>query len=100
MLEVLDTYDRAFMAIESETAEDEAVEAKYKQTYNKVLSIFKDLGITELEALGKEFDYEFHQAVMQRPSDEYDEGFVCDELQKGYMLGNKLIRAAMVSVAA
>jgi len=54
-----------------------------------------------VETLGKEFDYEFHQAVMTRPSDDYEEGVVCEELAKGYsMEDGELIRAAMVSVAA
>jgi len=100
MLEVLDIYDRAFQSLKAETAKDEEIEAKYKATYNKVLATFDDLGIVEVKALGKEFDYDYHQAVLQRPSDDYEEGIVCDELQKGYMLGSKLIRAAMVAVAA
>mmetsp|Transcript_19386 Transcript_19386/g.35222 ORF Transcript_19386/g.35222 Transcript_19386/m.35222 type:complete len:241 (-) Transcript_19386:305-1027(-) len=100
MLEVMDNYDRAFGAVRPETDEEKEIEASYKKTYDMILETFKDLGITEVETLGKEFDYEVHQAVMQRPSDEYDEGIVCDELAKGYILGDRLIRAAMVSVAA
>jgi molecular chaperone GrpE len=46
-----------------------------------------------------EFDYEFHQAVMQKPSEEYEEGIVCEELAKGFKLNDQLIRAAMVVVA-
>eukprot|EP00978_Attheya_sp_CCMP212_P005726 scaffold12832_cov50-Attheya_sp.AAC.7 len=100
MLEVMDNYDRAFGAVKPETDEEKETEAAYKKTYDMILETFKDLGITEVETLGKEFDYEVHQAVMQRPSDEYEEGIVCDELAKGYILGDRLIRAAMVSVAA
>lgn len=99
-LELLDNYDRAFKAVTPETDEEKAIEAKYKATNENILSIFKDLGVTEVPTLGIEFDYEIHQAVMQRPSEDYEEGIVCDELQKGYALGEKLIRAAMVSVAA
>ena len=54
----------------------------------------------QVETLGTEFDYEVHQAVMQQPSDEYDEGIVCQEFQKGFKIGDTLIRAAMVAVAA
>ena len=65
-----------------------------------VLKTFKDLGIREVETVGKEFDYECHQAVMMRPDEDYEEGIVCEELAKGYaMEDGKLIRAAMVSVA-
>lgn len=101
MLEVLDSFDRGFMAVDAQSDEEKAIEAEYQAVYDKILTIFADLGITEIEPVGKEFDYEYHQAVLQRPSDEYEEGIVCEELQKGYVYNkDKLIRAAMVSVAA
>jgi molecular chaperone GrpE len=49
--------------------------------------------------VGKEFDYAVHNAVMTSPSDEYEEGVVIQELQKGYALGDEVIRAAYVVVA-
>ena len=100
MLSVLDNYDRAFNAVNAETEEQTAVEADYMRTRAMIHDTFEKLGVTEVPTVGAEFDYEVHQAVMQRPSDEYDEGIVCEELAKGYVLGDKLIRAAMVSVAA
>eukprot|EP00568_Trieres_chinensis_P004095 CAMPEP_0183295046 /NCGR_PEP_ID=MMETSP0160_2-20130417/3151_1 /TAXON_ID=2839 ORGANISM="Odontella Sinensis, Strain Grunow 1884" /NCGR_SAMPLE_ID=MMETSP0160_2 /ASSEMBLY_ACC=CAM_ASM_000250 /LENGTH=262 /DNA_ID=CAMNT_0025456463 /DNA_START=102 /DNA_END=890 /DNA_ORIENTATION=+ len=99
MLEVLDNYDRAFGQVNAETDEQKEVEAGYVKTKDTILGIFNDLGIEEVDTVGKEFDYEVHQAVLQRPS-EYEEGIVCEELAKGYVLGEKLIRAAMVSVSA
>ena len=100
MLSVLDNYDRAFNAVNAETEDQKAVEADYMRTRAMIYDTFEKLGVTEVPTVGAEFDYEVHQAVMQRPSDEYDEGVVCEELAKGYVLGDKLIRAAMVSVAA
>lgn len=100
MLSVLDNYDRAFNAVNAETEEQKAVEADYMRTRAMIYETFEKLGVTEVPTVGAEFDYEVHQAVMQRPSDEYEEGVVCEELAKGYVLGDKLIRAAMVSVAA
>lgn len=99
MLNVLDNYDRAFGVVTAETDSEKEIEDAYKASYQKILNTFDALGIREIETVGKEFDYEVHQAVMQRPS-EYDEGIVCEELQKGFVLGDKLIRAAMVSVSA
>ena len=99
VLKVLDNFDRAFGAIKAETETQMAIEREYRQTYDEILKILADLGVEEVETLGKEFDYEVHQAVMQKPSDEYDEGIVCEEFQKGFKLGDTLIRAAMVSVA-
>jgi molecular chaperone GrpE len=100
MLSVLDNYDRAFGAVTAETEQEKAIEAEYKATYDQILEIFGSLGVTVIDTVGKEFDYEYHQAVMQRPSAEYEEGIVCEEFQKGFVLGETLIRASMVAVAA
>lgn len=100
MLSVLDNYDRAFGAVTPEGPEQEAIEAEFKQTYDQILEIFQDLGVTTVETVGKEFDYEVHQAVMQRPSEDYEEGICCEEFAKGFVMGDTLIRAAMVAVAA
>jgi len=101
LLEVLDNFDRAFSNIKPSSPEEEAVEASYKESYAAVLTAFKTLGVEEVETVGKEFDYEFHSAVMTRPDEEHEEGVVCEELAKGYVMEDgKLIRAAMVVVAA
>ena len=100
VLKVLDNFDRAFGVINAQTDTQVAIEQEYRQTYANILQILADLGVEEVETVGIEFDYEVHQAVMQKPSDEYDEGIVCEEFQKGFKLGDTLIRAAMVSVAA
>lgn len=99
VLKVLDNFDRAFGAINAETDSQKAIEQEYRTTYREILTILNDLGVEEVVTVGSEFDYEVHQAVMQKPSDEYEEGVVCEEFQKGFKLGDTLIRAAMVSVA-
>jgi molecular chaperone GrpE len=100
MLSVLDNCDRAFGAVKAETDEEKAIEAEYKETYQSILAVFEELGVKVVETVGKEFDYEVHQAVMQRPVDDFEEGIVCEEYQKGFVIGDTLIRAAMVAVAA
>jgi len=100
MLAVLDNFDRAFGSVTPQTDEEKAIEAEYKQAYNDILATFQKLGVEEVESVGTEFNYEVHQAVMQKPSDEYEEGIVCEELAKGFKIGDTLIRAAMVVVAA
>lgn len=101
LLDVLDNFDRAFSNIHPSSPSEEAVEASYKQSYAAVLEALRSLGVEEVETVGKEFDYEFHSAVMTRPDEEYEEGVVCEELAKGWaMEDGKLIRAAMVVVAA
>jgi molecular chaperone GrpE len=100
MLKAMDGLNRAFGAIKPSNAEEEAIEAEYKEAYNQILTTFEGLGIEVIETVGKEFDYEVHQAVMQKPSPDYEEGIVCEELQKGFKIGDTLIRASMVVVAA
>ena len=100
ILELLDNFDRAFGAVKPETDAEMAIEAEYKELYDSIVATFENLGVEQVKTLGTEFDYEVHQAVMQRPSDEYEEGMVCEEFQKGFKMGDTLIRAAMVAVAA
>ena len=101
-LNVLDNYDRAFIALTPEWHEEKEVEAAYnKETYDSILKQFDDISVKQVETVGVEFDYEFHQAVMMRPDEDYEEGVVCEELAKGFkMEDGTLIRAAMVVVAA
>ncbi len=98
---VLDNYDRAFQQVTPETDDEKAIEASYKNVYAMIISTLGELGVKEVETVGKEFDYEFHQAVMMRPDEDYEEGIVCEELAKGWATNDgDLIRAAMVVVAA
>jgi len=99
ILDLLDNFDRASGVIVAETDAENVIESEYKAAYQDILDQFEKMGITEVETLGKEFDYEMHQAVMQMPGTEYEEGLVCQELQKGFIMGEALIRPAMVAVA-
>lgn len=99
ILNVLDNYDRAFQAVEAATNEEVEIVEAYKKTQDMILEAFAELNVTKVETLGAEFDYEVHQAIMQMPSDEYEEGIVCQEFQLGWKCGDKLIRPAMVAVA-
>lgn len=100
MLELLDNFDRAFGVITPETDEETAIDAEYRKVYQSILDTFEKLGVKEVETVGKEFDFKYHQAIMQRPSADYEEGIICEEYQKGFVIGETLIRAAMVAVAA
>lgn len=100
MLNVLDNYDRAFQSLEAATNEEVEIVDAYKNTYDMILDAFAELNVTKVETVGTEFDYEMHQAMMQMPSDEYEEGIVCQEFAMGWKCGDKLIRPAMVVVAA
>lgn len=100
VLNVLDNYDRAFQSVDAATNEEVEIVDAYKKTYDMILDAFTELNVTKVETVGVEFDYEMHQAMMQMPSDEYEEGIVCQEFAMGWKCGDKLIRPAMVVVAA
>ena len=67
--------------------------------YKQLLKEVEDLGVTPIEAVGKEFDPNLHNAVMQVESQEYESGIVAQELQKGYMFHDNVLRHSMVAVS-
>lgn len=98
LIEVLDNFERAEKALEN--IEDcvkvkESFELVHKQTMDSLTK----LGLETIETEGKEFDPNFHEAVMQTPTGEHKEHTVIAELQKGYKLGDKVLRATLVNVA-
>lgn len=98
MIEVIDNFERAEKSLEN-------IEecAKYKESFEvlhkQVVDTLSKMGLTPMNAQGQEFDPNFHDAVMQTPTSEYPEHTIIAELQKGYMLGDKVLRPALVNVA-
>ena len=68
-------------------------------TFNQLLEVFKSLGVAEIEAVGKPFDPKLHNAVMHVEDESAGENTVVQEFQKGFVLGDKVIRFSMVKVA-
>ena len=66
--------------------------------YNHMLSTLDGIGVKPIEAVGQEFEPNFHNAVMQVENDELESGTVAQELQKGYMYKDSVVRHSMVSV--
>lgn len=98
MLEVLDNFDRGAKALES--VEDcEKVKESFDLVHKQVITTLSKLGLEEIKAIGEEFDPNYHEAVMQTPTSEHPENTVINELQKGYKMGDKVIRPTMVNVA-
>ena len=96
ILPVLDNFERA---IEAECA-DEGFKNGMTMIYNQFGEALKKIGVTEMEALGQEFDPNIHNAIKQEESEEYGENTVCQVFQKGYMLGDRVVRHAVVAVTA
>lgn len=98
LLPVVDNFDRA-LAASSENRDFDALLKGLDMTYRQLDQVLVQEGLTPIEAVGQPFNPELHQAVMQVESDEHGEGIVVEELQKGYMLKDKVIRPAMVKVS-
>ena len=97
LLPVIDNIERALAAAgDEESGLRSGVEMVLRQT----LDVFGKMGVETIDPLGQPFDAELHNAVMQGSEDEGEPGTVCMVLQKGYKLGNRVIRHAMVKVVA
>ena len=94
----LPVYDNLERALKQETA-DEAYKKGVEMTMNQLKEVFARLGITEIEAEGKPFDPNLHNAVMHIEDENLGENTVAQVFQAGFMLGDKVIRFAMVQVA-
>ena len=96
ILPIADNFERALQAPSSDIDSlRKGVELIHKQMHD----FLRKRGVTPIEALGADFDPNFHQAVIHETSPSHREGEVIEELQRGYMLGDKLLRPAMVKVA-
>ena len=94
----LPVYDNLERALKQDTA-DEAYKKGVEMTMTQLKSVLEKLGITEIDALGKPFDPTLHNAVMHVEDENLGENTVAEVFQAGFMLGEKVIRFAMVKVA-
>jgi molecular chaperone GrpE len=98
MLEVLDNFERGMKAIE--TVDDcEKVKECYNLAYKNFTDVLSKAGLETIKAEGEVFDPNFHEAVMQTPTSDVPEHTIIAELQKGYKLGDKVLRPTLVNVA-
>lgn len=95
LLPIIDNFERAIAMDNSEN--DKYLEG-YKMIYTNMLTVLKNIGVTEIECLHKPFDPKFMDAVLTESIIEEEQGVVLDVLQKGYMYKDKLLRPAMVKV--
>lgn len=94
-LPVYDTLLRALKML----AEDDTERKGIEMILTQFETVLTKLGVTPIEALGKEFDPELHHAVMQEDNDDYGENIIMEEFEKGFKLGDKVIRFSVVKVA-
>jgi molecular chaperone GrpE len=96
ILPIVDNFERALQA---PSPDADSLRKGVELIYKQMVDFLRKRGVTPIEALGADFDPNFHQAVIHETSPAHREGEVIEELQRGYMLGDKLLRPAMVKVA-
>ena len=97
ILPVADNFERGLAAIPEEDQNSPFAEGLNK-IYKQLMTELENLGVKPIEAVGQEFDPNFHNAVMQVESDEYEEGVIAQELLKGYTYRDTVVRYSMVAV--
>ena len=98
LLPVVDNFERGLASVPEEQKEDPFV-AGVDKVYKQLLTVFDELGVKPIEAVGQPFDPNFHNAVMHVEDDEQGENIVIEEFQKGYMYHDSVVRHSMVKVA-
>ena len=95
LLNVIDNFERAL----AHGVEGDSFTEGMNMIFKQLKAVLEKAGVTEIEALGEDFDPNFHNAVMTEDSDRYESGKVIEVLQKGYILNNRVIRPSMVKVS-
>ena len=98
LLPVVDDFDRAVEIVPVDIGQDKWFEG-IELVQRKLVGILESLNVKEIEAIGQPFDPNFHDALAQEPSDEYESGTVTREMIKGYQIGDRVIRPSLVYVA-
>ena len=98
ILPVVDNFERGLAAVPEEQKNDPVIDGMDK-IYRQLMTVLADLGVEPIEAVGKEFDPNFHNAVMHVEDEELGENVVAEEFQKGYLYKDTVIRHSMVKVA-
>lgn len=100
LLAVVDNFERARSQIKPQTEGEMTIHKSYQSVYKQLVDGLKRLGVSAMRSEGQEFNPLLHEAVMREPSADHPEGTVLEEFVRGYQLGDRVLRHAMVKVAA
>ncbi|MCU0569465.1 MAG: nucleotide exchange factor GrpE [Oculatellaceae cyanobacterium Prado106] len=100
LLSVVDNFERARSQIKPQSDAEMNIHKSYQGIYKQLVDSLKRIGVSPMRAEGQEFDPNLHEAVMREPTSEFAEGVVMEELVRGYTLGDRVLRHALVKVAA
>jgi len=99
MLSVVDNLELAMNSTNSHKAIDKDLLQGLEMTHREILKVFEKFNVKPIDAKGQPFDPTFHEAVMQEETDDYAKNTVINEMQRGYMIHDRLLRPSMVVVA-
>ena len=97
ILPVVDNFERGLASV-SEEEKEGALAQGMQMIYKQLMTELENLDVKPIPAVGEEFNPEFHNAVMQTQSDEFESGVIAQELQKGYTYRDSVVRHSMVAV--
>ena len=98
ILPVVDNFERGLDAVKEEDKEDPFIQGM-EMVYKQLMTVLGEFGVKPIEAVGKEFDPNLHNAVMHVEDENFGENIIAEELQKGYMYRDSVVRHSMVKVA-
>jgi molecular chaperone GrpE len=99
LLPVVDNFERARTQIKPANEGEKAIQNSYQGVYKTLVDCLKRLGVSAMRPEGQPFDPNLHEAMLRESTNEYPEGTVIEQLMRGYVLGEKVLRHAMVKVA-
>ena len=98
ILPVVDNFERGLDAVKEEDKEDPFIQGM-EMVYKQLMTVLGELGVKPIEAVGKEFDPNLHNAVMHVEDENFGENIIAEEFQKGYVYRDSVVRHSMVKVA-
>ena len=99
LLPVIDNFERARTQLKPNSEGEKAIHSSYQGVYKTLVECLKKMGVSAMRPEGQEFDPNYHEAMLREPTNEYPEGTVIEQLMRGYVLGDTILRHAMVKVA-
>jgi molecular chaperone GrpE len=99
LLPIIDDFDRAMGVVPDEISGNNWFDGM-ELVQRKLAGVLEAVNVTTIDAVGQPFDPNYHEAISQDDSDEFESGHVCRELQKGYKIGDRVLRPSLVSVAS
>lgn len=99
LLPVIDNFERARTQLKPDSDGEKAIHSSYQGVYKTLVECLKKMGVSAMRPEGEEFDPNYHEAMLREATNEYPEGTVIEQLMRGYVLGDTILRHAMVKVA-